>query len=745
MNETQSISLAATGDNTNQIGYIGSIGVFNQTIQITSWQQLETLQLKTTSPYKGLKSFEAVDQKLFFGRNQFLKERFQELEHTNLILILGASGSGKSSLVRAGMVPRLANSIGSQFVNLTLIPNQDPFASFYHCLRDRYPKLDCQMVMEGKPETLVQTVTQLKPKDDFWLIFIDQFEELFTLSQPEKRDRFIAALVQLVKMLDKTPNCSVKIMATMRADFLDRLSPYPELIKRTDQHRPIIAEMQLDELRLAITQPALHHGVVFEAGLVEEIIQDVQGQAGYLPLLQYTLNLLWQTEVETGSIDDRTLNIETYRNLGGVRGTLQKRVDEVYQALPALEQRAAQRVFLKLVEIGGDGAAETEWKPIRRRAYRSEFDDPLEQKVLAWLVNENLLISSHETQSRESTIEIAHEVLLSSWTTLSNWIRENRQAIALRNRLTHDATIWQAKKSKDELWSGLKLEQALELRQDQVFNQVLGGFNQAANKFIDTSLRQRSYQRYKIGGLWTGFSALTILSATLFISLGTPFVARYFNDRGIEALENDNAQEAIKNYNLALRFKPDYPPLLYALGKAYEKAGAFNSAIINYEGAITVSSGKFAPAYSQLAHFYLIQKNEEEVYASKAVIFLEEALKIPSVKNFNQEDRVFYDASKYAILKNLGWAKLKLKRYDEAKNFLDQAIDENKNSKDAKQRGSAHCLLAQVAEAKDQKSEALEEWNSCEQFGAENHVDEKIWIEVAKQRLGTSNKVIDKR
>jgi hypothetical protein len=286
-------------------------------------------------------------------------------------------------------------------------------------------------------------------------------------------------------------------MATMRADFLDRLSPYPQLVKATDKHCPLIAEMQPDELRLAIEQPAAHHGVVFETELVEEIIKDIQGQAGYLPLLQYTLDLLWKTEVKNGSIQDRTLNISTYRQLGGVRGALQQRVDSIYGALPEPEKLATQRIFLKLVDIGGDEDSGTEWKAVRRRALRSEFSDELEQGVLTKLINNNLLVSNRPLQSQQSTVEIAHETLLISWTTLNNWIQENRQAIALRNRLNDDVGRWEAKKAEDELWGGSKLEKVLELRKHSTFNQVLGGFSPAANQFINTSvgLRDRVKQR----------------------------------------------------------------------------------------------------------------------------------------------------------------------------------------------------------------------------------------------------------
>ena len=233
-------------------------------------------------------------------------------------------------------------------------------------------------------------------------------------------------------------------------------------------------------------------GSVFETDLADEIIKDVRGQAGYLPLLQYTLNLLWEQELLRGGFaQDRTLRIQTYRELGGVRGALQKHVDQIYESLTESERVASQRIFLKLVEIGGDEESGTEWKPVRRRAARSEFQDASEERVLIRLIDENLLVSDRQPQAEESTVEIAHEILLTSWEKLNTWIKENRQAITLRNRLNDDVGRWQAKKSEDELWTGSKLEQVLELRKDPTFNQVLGGFSSTANRFIDSSLGLR--------------------------------------------------------------------------------------------------------------------------------------------------------------------------------------------------------------------------------------------------------------
>ena len=501
----------------------------NKIIQI-SVDKIKTRPFISTSPYKGLRRFEAADRDRFFGRDQFLAGLVNELEQTNLVLVLGASGSGKSSVVRAGLIPFLWDKWGTRLVNLTLTPDQDPFESLYGSLLSQFKQSEVQFVRAGEVDTLSQLVAALKQLESFWLIFIDQFEEVFTTSDPGKRDRFITSLAQLCK--DRSRDRTLKIVATMRADFLDRLDSAPanRLAKLTEKHRPLITQMHPDELRLAIEQPAAHHGVVFEVGLVEEIIKDVQGQAGYLPLLQYTLAMLWETEVADGGIYDRTLNIPSYRRLGGARGALQQRVSQIYQGMSAPEKLAAQRIFLKLVGIGGDTTAETDWKPVRKREARSRFSDALEQTVLTQLINANLLVSDAPAVGAESgaTVEIAHEILLTSWDTLRNWIGQNREAIALRNRLNEDMERWKLEKLDDELWSGTKLAKAVDLQKDLTFNQVLGGFGPEATEFIKASvgLRDRQEQekearrRRDIRTAW-GIAAGAISAAVVTGTAGT--------------------------------------------------------------------------------------------------------------------------------------------------------------------------------------------------------------------------------
>lgn len=525
-----------------------SVVTFNHTEIIqSSVEDIKIRKFIKTSPYKGLNKFDSEDKDLFFGRDQFLTSLVNELEQTNLILLLGASGSGKSSVVRAGLIPWLSQKWGSHFVKLVFTPDSDPFAKLYASLQDKYNQTETKIAREVKEETLSLVVKKLKKSDEYWLIFIDQFEELFTTSLYEKRNLFINSLVQL----NATEQNSVKIIATMRADFLDRLSPYPQLVKATDKHRPMIAEMQQDELRLAIEQPAAHHGVVFEQGLVSEIIKDIQGQAGYLPLLQYTLNLLWETEVKNNNFEqNRTLKISTYRQLGGVQGALQKHIDGIYGSLSDDEKRATQKIFLKLVDIGEDTESNDEWKAVRKRAPKSAFTTELEQELLTKLINQNLLVSDRTSEFEEATIDITHEILLTSWPTLNDWIKENRQALAIRSRLNNDMNLWKTKKSEDELWTGSKLEQVLELRRDPAFNQVLGGFSQDENQFIDLSAGLRDKRRSNRMMALVGCSIGALLLAGVAVTQW--YGAKLTEQKAVDAekiavQEKQNAEQAAKN------------------------------------------------------------------------------------------------------------------------------------------------------------------------------------------------------
>ncbi len=406
--------------------------ISTQIIQI-SVEKVTQRQLIKASPYKGLKRFNFADREIFFGRDALLKRLFVAVNQSSLSLVVGASGSGKSSVVRAGLIPELKKSLAStRLFDFIFTPNRDPFESFYRCLLSEekdytFKESEAAIAREPKSDTMAKVIRQLKKEDERWLIFIDQFEELFTnCGDQEIRQNFINALVEVAEAKEST----VRIVLGMRADFLEQFSAYPALGAILNQNNiHLVTEMHPDELRQAIEQPAAKHGVVFEEGLVEQIIKDVQGQSGYLPLLQYTLDLFWESECrelgEDGrpNIEDRTLNWSTYNALEGVRGALQKRVNLIYQNLNQDEQIASKQIFLRLVNI-----VETEGgsRAVSRRAYRSEFVGELVKKTLQTFIDENLLVSGYEYSSEQellisgissrkqsATIEIAHEILLS--------------------------------------------------------------------------------------------------------------------------------------------------------------------------------------------------------------------------------------------------------------------------------------------------------------------------------------------
>jgi len=479
----------------------GNIFTVNQVIQIAA-SEVKTRPLIVSSPYKGLIRFEPMDKDLFFGRDQLVASLIKAASQSNLIFVLGASGSGKSSIIRAGLIPQLAELLGSKFRDFILTPDSDPFDSLRTSLIAKgYKQSEALIASQAGHRTFTEVARALKKPDAQWLFFIDQFEELFTLCQDlKKREDFIESIVQVANAQD----ASVKIVMAMRADFLDKFSTYPNFgtVIRNNLH--LITDMHPDELRLAIEQPAMRNGVVFEQGLVEEIIRDVQGQAGSLPLLQYTLDLLWQSD----DITDRTLNTKTYRELGGVRGALQKRVDDLYSHLRQDEKNEVKQIFLRLVDINGSlEEADLVGRAVSRRASLSDFSNDLEQRTLQKLVDNNLLVTNipkgeylTSTATGQVTVEIAHEALINSWLTLKSWIDDSKESIIIKNRLTDDTKRWkklieeEKVKAREELWGGTKLERILELLKERIFEQSLGQLSSDEKQFVGTSVKWRDYK-----------------------------------------------------------------------------------------------------------------------------------------------------------------------------------------------------------------------------------------------------------
>ncbi|GCA83027.1 protein TolB [Microcystis aeruginosa NIES-2522] len=467
-------------------GIAGDIsgGVINQYI-ITqkSGVEIQSQPLITGSPYLGLRKFEEGDKDKFFGRDNWIIELTDYLKQKNVLLLLGASGSGKSSLVQAGLIPKLKDDFGAnKLVNLTFVPDVNPFESFYGCLlANRYKQSQAKLAQAVKEDTLIKVVEGLKNNSDLWFIFIDQFEELFTRTPKTERDIFIKSLIKLIE----NNNSLVKIVMTMRADFLDKLSPYPSLGKIHDQYSKMLTDMDESELRLAIAEPAARNGVIFEQGLINQIIADFYEQAGSLPLLQYTLDLLWQKN----HIQERVLNNKIYQEIGGVTGALEKQADKIYGQFNEQQRKAAEEIFLELISLEGE-------KAVSRRADKSSFEqEEMQKEVLYQLIDNRLLVSKGE--DGKATVEVAHEELLRCWQVLQDLIREKEEIIVLRSRLYADAKQWDdlqkqdAVKASSELWGGSKLAKIVEFQK----NNSLPNLEALAIEFIKASISQAERQK----------------------------------------------------------------------------------------------------------------------------------------------------------------------------------------------------------------------------------------------------------
>ncbi|MFW9261007.1 hypothetical protein RRG12_20155, partial [Nostoc sp. CALU 546] len=466
---------------------LGVAGTNSGTVNITYFSQtsdteIHARKLIKSSPYLGLSKFETEDSSKFFGRDNWITELTNHFTEKNVLLLLGASGSGKSSLIRAGLIPALKDQPSyEELVNLTSVPDANPFVSFHSSLLNKkYKQSDTELAQTVKEDTIMKVVQSLK-RDSKWLIFIDQFEELFTTTPKTTRDIFIKSLIGLLENSDT----SVKVILTMRADFLDKLSPYKKLGEIHDKFGVMLTDMDDSELRLAIAEPAARNGVTFEQGLIEQIIADFHQQAGSLPLLQYTLNELWKKD----NIQDRVLNTKTYQDLGGVTGALQQQADKIYDDFNEQERKAAQNIFIALIGLERKEA-------VSKRADITALEkDETQKKVLYTLIDNRLLVSKRE--DGKATAEVAHEALLRSWKVLQNLIREKEEIIVLGNRLSADAKQWDelrkkdAQKANSELWSGSKLVRIIELEKEQSFP----NFDDVAKEFIKVSATQAEHQK----------------------------------------------------------------------------------------------------------------------------------------------------------------------------------------------------------------------------------------------------------
>jgi WD40 repeat protein len=440
-------------------------------------------------PYRGLQAFEEEDADFFFGRHADVQRLVEKLKRTSFLAVLGPSGSGKSSLVRAGLVPALRRGMlrGSDSWTIEILkPGAHPLDSLAAALVHLYPRLTSHKVRDelAADSRTLRLLVSRPPSDRqaserlVWVI--DQFEEVFTLCRDEReRRQFVLNLLNAA-----IPDGASAVIVTVRADFYVRCAAYAELAQQMAAQQFLVSPLTENGLRDAIEEPARRVGLELEPGLVRTILDDVRREPGALPLLEHALLELW--ERRRGAL----LTLEGYQESGGVEGALAKRADAVWQTLAVQEQAVARRVLLRLTQPG-EGVEDT-----RRRAALSELvTQPAEagavESAVSSLAEARLLTVSSAKGTGERLVDVSHEALIRGWPLLRRWVDEDRQGLLVHRRLTEAAQEWKRFSRDDSLlYRGPRL---VEARQWQERNEA--ALNELEREFLATSVQREERDR----------------------------------------------------------------------------------------------------------------------------------------------------------------------------------------------------------------------------------------------------------
>lgn len=389
------------------------------------------------NPYRGLSSFREEDAELFFGRETYTEQLFEAVQHKPFAAVLGASGSGKSSVVYAGLLPRLAEQ--EQWLIKSFRPGPDPFLALSSVLVDLLtPELDeIDRLVQIKKLRNQFTQRELSLSDILnrirnstpharILLFADQFEELYTLCSYESERRCF--LDEIFQNLELFRSSGITFVLTMRADFLHKALEYRSFADILQDSDIKLGSMKTEELRDVIACPAQHCGVQFEAGLIERILDAVKDEPGQLPLLEFALTELWKHR------DGRLLAHAAYDDIGGVEQALSSYAESVYHSFNSSERTRLQSIFTQLVRAAQD------MDYVRRIATRSEIGEE-NWKLVIQLADKRLVVTDRNLDTARSnvqqkeTVEIVHESLIQGWQRLRGWMDDDRDFRAWQEQL----------------------------------------------------------------------------------------------------------------------------------------------------------------------------------------------------------------------------------------------------------------------------------------------------------------------
>ncbi|MBE9068979.1 pentapeptide repeat-containing protein [Leptolyngbya cf. ectocarpi LEGE 11479] len=627
---------------------------FGEAINLTrSWQAVNEVATDGAvdsgfCPYKGLEFFDCngEDPKYFFGREKLIGQLLDQVRTSNFMALVGASGNGKSSVLRAGLIHqlRLGRRIAGsdQWEILITRPDGHPMQNLASVFvpedgsqLDRAGELGKAIGLLKEGAAGLQRLVEVSTAPRIILV-IDQFEEVFTRCESaEEREQFFSCLMGA---LEQTRGKLCLIIA-MRADFVGKCleQDYGGLAQRVQQHMMSVLPLTTDELRDAICKPAEQANLTVEPALVTEILTDIKGAPGSLPLLQYTLKELWQQRQES------TVMLSTYQELGGINGTLDKRATEIYNTCDADQQSTVQHIFQQLTQLG-EGTEDT-----RRRVFLDNLiSEPLHpakrvRTVIDTLSSKDnrLLVTSEvigkgEKQERRAIVDVAHEALIRHWRLLRQWIEKNRDLLRQQRRIEIAAGEWRTRKNDtDYFLQGRQLSEALRFQKE---NSHIFPLSQLGKSFVYKSWQHQKNRRLKF------------LGTAVLVPLGIAIYA------GLQIRTNvylEPSWNLVNDYN-ARSNKISRNPLVRALeeiNKANHSLDGINLVTANLSGA-KLSGAKLSGAdlrnadlsNADLISVYLISTNLSGANLSGANL-KSARLRNADISSTNLSDVDFYKAN----------------------------------------------------------------------------------------------------
>jgi WD40 repeat protein len=432
-------------------------------------------------PYRGLFHFGPDDTEFFFGREVLVEELFSATQSRNFIPVLGASGSGKSSVVLAGLVPKLQKQGHWLFTHFR--PGSEPFQALAESLVPLYePDKDAtEQMLQARRLAEYFANGSVPLQDVFSKIKRNYpnhrvlFEELYTLcGDREVRRGFLDTLLACFQ---SSPDNNTVLVGTMRADFLGNLLSYRPLADVLQNADIKLGPMNREELSQVIEKPAEKLGVTFQDGLVKRILDDVEDEPGNLPLLEFALTELWKRR------KGKQLTHAAYEEIGQVKGALARHADENYTKLSATEKEQVRRIFIQLVRPG-EGTEDT-----RRLATKAELGEA-SWELVKQLADNRLVVTSQNSANQE-TVEVVHEALIRNWGEFRQWMNADRSFRAWQDRLRSAMYQWE-QTQRDE---GALLRGAALVEGEEKLKQRREDISAAEQEFIQASVALRDRQK----------------------------------------------------------------------------------------------------------------------------------------------------------------------------------------------------------------------------------------------------------